>query len=200
MNLEKTKNARPRKLKGLLAVLIVVGVIGALVPLAIRKINIPTKETNLDKVIVLVNYDDIARKTISLPFTWGLASADLTERGTGVNFFAIKNAFPHGNTIRVILEGKAFILVDDEVKQSDAEMHIILAVSPSNGFLEIRDIDINSISFFDFSDVQKAKLLEHKENIKILLEKNISTSILPLPKLASEIYEMTKDRIVLWTK
>lgn len=187
--------------KYLLIVILLVGFAGGFVPVLAKKLFAETKKTEeLQQVAVKVNFAEIAKKNITLPITWGHASAGMQDSGLGVKFFAIKRAFPHGNTIRVTLTGKAFVLVNESVKESDVDMRISLNVAPISEKLSVQRIEIDELNAFDFTDDQNSKLLANKHNIMVVLEKSISSNLLDLPVGSSQIYEMTQDQIVLWAK
>ena len=198
---KKKKKERSKCGKYLLIVILLVGFAGGFVPVLAKKMFAETKKTEeLQQVAVKVNFAEIAEKNITLPITWGHASAGMQDSGLGVKFFAIKRAFPHGNTIRITLTGKAFVLVNESVKESDVDMRISLNVAPISGKLSVQGIEIDELNAFDFTDDQNSKLLANKHNIMVVLEKSISSNLLDLPVESSQIYEMTREQIVLWAK
>ena len=79
-------------------------------------------------------------------------------------------------------------------------MRISLNVAPISGKLSVQGIEIDELNTFDFTDDQNSKLLANKHNIMVVLEKSISSNLLDLPVGSSQIYEMTRDQIVLWAK
>lgn len=197
----KKKNKERSKCgKYLLIVILLVGFAGGFVPVLAKKLFTETNAEELRQVAIKVNFTEIAEKNITLPITWGHASAGIQDSGLGVKFFAIKRAFPHGNTIRVTLTGKAFVLVNESVKESDVDMRISLNVAPVSGKLSVQGVEIDELNAFDFTDDQNNKLLTNKHNIMVVLEKSISSNLLDLPVGSSQIYEMTREQIVLWAK
>lgn len=197
---KKKKNDRNKRGRYLLIVILLVGFAGGFVPIWAKKLFTETKTGELQQVAIKVNFAEIAEKNITLPITWGHASAGIQDSGLGVKFFAIKRAFPHGNTIRVTLTGKTFILVNESVKESDIDMRISLNVAPVFGKLSVQGVEIDELNAFDFTDDQNKKLLANKHNIMVVLEKSISSSLMELPVGSSKIYEMTREQIVLWVK
>lgn len=197
---KKKKNDRNKRGKYLLIVILLVGFAGGFVPVLAKKLFTETKTEELQQVAIKVNFAEIAEKNITLPITWGHASAGIQDSGLGVKFFAIKRAFPHGNTIRVTLTGKAFVLVNGSVKESDVDMRISLNVAPVSGKLSVQGVEIDELNAFDFTGDQNNKFLANKHNIVAMLEKSISFNLVELPVGSFEIYEMTRDQIVLWVK
>ena len=184
-----------------LTVILLIGLLGGFLPVLVKKIMSETKPDDVAKQVnIKVDYAEMAQKNIMLPITWGLASTSIQDSGFGVKFFAIKRAFPHGNTIRVTLTGKAFVLVNESVKESDVDMRISLNVAPVSGKLSVQGVEIDELNAFDFTDDQNNKLLANKHNIMVVLEKSIYSNLLDLPVGSSQIYEMTREQIVLWAK
>lgn len=183
-----------------MAIIILIGFAGSFVSVLVKKISTKPETKELEQIIIKANFTEIARENITLPITWEYANTGKHDSGMGVKFYTVKRAFPHGKTIRVTLAGEAFILVDDTVKKSDAEMRISLEVAPMHRKLTVVGIEIDRLDVFDFSDEHKSRLLANKQNILTVLERNISSSLLEFPIEASEIYKMTHDQIVLWAK
>jgi hypothetical protein len=196
----KKNKERSKCGKCLLIVILLVGFAGGFVPVLAKKLFAETKTEELRQVAIKVNFTEIAEKNITLPITWGHASAGIQDSGLGVKFFAIKRAFPHGNTIRVTLTGKAFVLINESVKESDVDMRISVNVAPVSGKLSVQGFEIDELNAFDFTDDQNNKLLANKHNIMVVLEKSISSSLMELPIGSFKIYEMTREQIVLWAK
>ena len=192
-------NCSKKKIFFLTAILLI-GFIGGLLPVFAKKMLHERKKEDLQQVAIKVNFAEIAKKNIMLPITWRYVNTGIQDSGIGIKFFAIKRAFPHGNTIRVTLTGKAFILENDLMKKSDVDMRISLNVSPVSDCLTVQAIEIDEVNAFDFTNEQKDKLLTNKHNIMVVLEKSISSNLLDLPVGSSQIYEMTRDQIVLWAK
>ena len=184
-----------------LTIILLIGLLGGFLPVLVKKIMSETKPDDVAKrVNIKVDYAEMAQKNIMLPIIWGFASTGIQDSGLGVKFFAIKRAFPHSNTIRVTLTGKAFVLVNESVKESDVDMRISLNVASVSGKLSVQGVEIDELNAFDFTDDQNNKLLANKHNIMVVLEKSISSNLLDLPVESSQIYEMTREQIVLWAK
>lgn len=185
----------------LIVILLLVGAIGPVVSVVIRKISNDTPaETIATRIYAKVDYRLIVAQAVSLPITWGFVNSAGDTSGIGIKLLEVKRSFPHNKTIQVVLAGKAFYKGSGEPMQSDAEVRAVLSVIPKDGVLHVSSVAIDTIRLFDFSKSVQQEFLRNKEYITIELEKHISQKLTSIPVGASEIYEMTADQIVFLSK
>lgn len=185
----------------LVFILLVLGVIGPVVPVIVRKISKGSPvETIATRIYAKTDYRLIATQAVSLPITWGFVNSAGDTSGIGIKLLEVKRAFPHSKTIQVVLAGKSFFKGSGEPMQSDAEVRVVLSVIPQDGMLHVSSVTIDTIRLFDFPETVQQEFLKNKEYITVELEKHISQKLTSIPVGASEIYEMTADQIVFLSK